>query len=79
LLQLLRNEWEAQQFVLDRVYGAAAAWEKRMDRAVLSQVQRLPAPGVQSSFCGLDTLLGRDEKITFEDYLNGAYLPAQRP
>jgi len=34
---------------------------------ILSQVQRLP--GLQSSHLGLDTILGRDETIDFEDFL----------
>lgn len=54
-----------------RVYGAHAAWEKRMDRAALSSMQRLPG-GPSSSFALLDSFLGRDEKIGFEDVLNRA-------
>ena len=68
--QALKNEWEAEQYRLERVYGAAAAWERRMERAVLSQVARLP--GIPSSHVGLDHLLGRDGKIGFEDVLNRA-------
>lgn len=41
-----------------------------MDRSILRQFQR--GPGLVSSFAGLDTLLGRDETIGFEDYLGGA-------
>jgi len=67
-LQHLKNEWESNQFLLERVYGTAAAWERRMDRAVLAQVARLPG-GPPSSFAGLDTLLGRDDRVTVEDIL----------
>jgi hypothetical protein len=59
----------------ERVYGHHAAWEKRMDRAVLSQIQRLPG-GPPSSFAMLDSFLGRDDKLGFEDTLNR---PEQRP
>ena len=67
----LRNEWESKMFLLERVYGAHAAWEKRMDRAALATTRRLP--GVASSHVGIDHLLGRDDKIFFEDYLNREY------
>ena len=55
-------------FLLERVYGAHAAWEKRMDRAALSTTRRLP--GVESAHVGVDHVLGRDDKMYFEDYLN---------
>lgn len=74
--QALKNEWEADQFRLERVYGAHAAWERRMERAVLAQVQRLP--GVPSSHVGLDHVLGRDERIGFEDVLNRAWCGVAR-
>ena len=64
----MRNQWEADQFRLERIYGSHAAWERRMERAVLSQVQRLP--GIPSAHIGLDFKLGRDEQIGFEDILN---------
>lgn len=40
-----------------------------MEREVLSKFKRLP--GLPSSFVGLETILGTDEDIDFEDYLNG--------
>jgi hypothetical protein len=42
-----------------------------MEHAVLSQFQRHPA--LRSEFCGLETILGMDESISFEDYLNGSF------
>lgn len=69
-MQHMKNQWEADQYLLERVYGSHAAWEKRMERAVLSQVQRLP--GIPSSHVGIDHVLGRDDKIGFEDILNCA-------
>lgn len=50
------------------MYGAAAGIELQMDRQIFASFQRLP--GVTSSFSGLDTFMGRDEKIDFEDVLN---------
>lgn len=57
-------------YLEERVYGAHVAFERRMDRAVLSQVGRLPGIGLPSSHLGIDFVLGRDTKIGFEDYLN---------
>lgn len=52
-----------------------------MEMNILSQVARLP--GIRSSHSGLNTILGRDETIDFEDYLGGAPLapglPASSP
>ena len=61
---------DADLFRLRAVYGAAAAWERRMDLAAARATARLP--GLPSSHCAVDTLLGRDDKIGFEDYLNSA-------
>ena len=41
--------------------------QMKMEASILSQVRRLP--GLPSSHVGLDTLLGRDTTIDFEDYL----------
>lgn len=74
MLQHVKNEWQSSLYITERVYGSHAAWEKRMDRAVLSQVQRLP--GLPSSHVGLDALLGKDQKLEWEDVLN---VPELRP
>lgn len=57
-------------YLEERVYGAHVAFERRMDRAVLAQVHRLPGVGLPSSHLAVDFVLGRDAKIGFEDYLN---------
>ncbi len=54
--------------VTEKVYGAAAAFEKRLDRSVLETVAR--APGLPSSHMLLDAHLGRAHTIDVEDYLN---------
>lgn len=41
----------------------------QLEQSLFSQFQRLPA--LNSEFCALDTLLGKDEEFGFEDYLNG--------
>ena len=48
----------------------------QMERAVLLQYQRLPT--LRSEFSGLDTLLGNDETITFEDTLDNPYEKPER-
>ena len=48
-----------------------------MERSVLSQVQRLP--GVPSSHVGLDHMLGRDDKIGFEDVYGLPELRTRQP
>lgn len=75
LLQHFSNDFNTKMYTLGKIQGTHAAWERQMDRAVLSQIQRLPG-GPPSSHALLDTLMGRDDKIDFEDILN---LPEQRP
>jgi len=60
--ELLRN------FTLANVYGSHMPLRLQMEQTILSQIQRLP--GLHSSFAGLETLLGKDEEIGFEDIFN---------
>jgi len=71
----LRNQLENKHFVMGNVYGSHLPMRIKMEMSILSQVQR--PPGLPSHHVGLDTILGRDETIDFEDYLGGA--PAFRP
>lgn len=65
----LKNALDADLYRAERVYGRHAAWEKRMDLANAATIKRLP--GLPSSHAALDTLLGRDDKIGFEDIFGG--------
>jgi len=67
----LANEWETSLRLTAMAHGQAAATEKRIDRAALSQIQRLPG-GPSSSHALLDSWLGRDTSVDFEDFLNRA-------
>ena len=67
---------DGELYRLSKVYGAHAAWERRMDLAAASATARLP--GLPSSHCALDTLLNRDDKLGFEDFLNRASLPRRK-
>ena len=55
------------------IYGTAMPMQRRMEMGILSQVGRLP--GLPSSHLGLNTVLGRDETIDWEDYLGCALRP----
>ena len=65
-------EFRARLDSVARLYGVAAAMRLQTEKAVLSQVRR--APGLPSSMVGLETVLGTDETIEFEDVLNGMYV-----
>jgi hypothetical protein len=69
----LAHEWELSLDMTAKVYGQHAAWEKRMDRAALASIQRLPG-GPPSSHAHLDSWLGRCSRMGFEDVLNREWL-----
>lgn len=68
--RLVANEWDTSLRLTAMAHGQAAAFEKRLDRAALSQIRRLPG-GPESSHALLDTYLGRDGAVGVEDFLNG--------
>jgi Proteasome maturation factor UMP1 len=70
LPQAPKTMWSERLKSAERAYGTAFAMSMEMDRNILKQFQR--GPGLPSSFCGLDTVMGRDERISFEDYLGGS-------
>lgn len=63
----LRNHIETEHFMMGQNYGKHLPMQIRMECDILSQVQRLP--GLPNSNLGMETILGRDETIDFEDYL----------
>ncbi len=58
-----------EQFAVQRIFGTQMVARLEMERQILSNFQRLPA--LESSFVGLEAVMGTDEDIDFEDYLNG--------
>ena len=78
LLQHTKNALDADLFRSARIYGMHAAWEKRMDRAALSATTRLPG-GPASSHALLDSYLGLDEKMAWEDVLSQPELRPRLP
>jgi len=63
-----RRENESRKMMLNRVFGVYFPMRLQIEETILSQFQRFP--GLKSSFVGLETLLGMDEEIEFEDYLS---------
>uniref|UniRef100_A0A0G4I9P7 Proteasome maturation factor UMP1 n=1 Tax=Chromera velia CCMP2878 TaxID=1169474 RepID=A0A0G4I9P7_9ALVE len=66
-LDRLRNEEDFKLKMLSAVYGTHAPIRHKMECGMLAQCGRLP--GLPSSLVGLQTRLGLDEKIDFEDVL----------
>eukprot|EP00954_Amorphochlora_amoebiformis_P015971 1254684-Amorphochlora_amoeboformis.AAC.2 len=56
--------------MLAKIHGVHVPMRMKMDQTILAQHRRLPLPGMKSSFVGLETMLGVDENIEFEDFLN---------
>lgn len=73
-LQRKEREFRARLDTISRLYGVAAAMRLKTEKDVLSQIRR--APGLPSSMVGLETVLGTDETIEFEDFLND---PLEKP
>jgi len=67
------KHWEETQTNLKltlqrRLYGIHAPVRHLMERSIVSRVQRVPI--LHSSNLSLDILMGKDETIDFEDFLN---------
>ena len=69
--QWLRDQLETKHYIMAQTYGAHLPMQVRMEVDILSQAKRLP--GIRSSNVGIETILGRDETIDFEDYLGSEY------
>jgi proteasome maturation protein len=63
-----QNQDALKQFTMKNIFGEQMAMKLSMERAILSQFQRLP--GLPSEFTGLETVMGLDEELGFEDILN---------
>lgn len=72
-LQAPQQKWDSKLATVERVYGAGMGLRLRMERAILSQVSR---PVLPNSMSGLDTIMGRDETIEWEDIMGD---PKDRP
>eukprot|EP01111_Echinosteliopsis_oligospora_P009755 TRINITY_DN291_c0_g1_i1.p1 TRINITY_DN291_c0_g1~~TRINITY_DN291_c0_g1_i1.p1 ORF type:complete len:132 (-),score=21.67 TRINITY_DN291_c0_g1_i1:61-456(-) len=63
-----KNQMEMEQFAIKKIFGTQMTARLEMERQILSQFQRLPS--LESSFVGLEAVLGTDEDMEFEDYLS---------
>ena len=61
------------QFATTKIFGTHMVARLTMEREILRQFQRLPV--LESSYVGLETMLGMDEDIDYEDFLNGMSVP----
>jgi len=67
--QLYTSELDRRCNMLHKTQGMHAPMRLQVEHAIFSQYHRLP--GLHSEFCGLDTLMDRDETLGFEDILQG--------
>ncbi|KAM7443992.1 hypothetical protein ABFA07_007362 [Porites harrisoni] len=64
----LQNQEMLDFKMLRNTQGLQAPLKLQMERSVASKIQRLPC--LPSSMVALDTLMGTDESLGFEDFLN---------
>lgn len=64
----LQNQELLDFKMLRNTQGLQAPLKLQMERAVASKIQRLPC--LPSSMVALDSLMGTDESIGFDDFLN---------
>lgn len=69
-----QHAWDSKIHAAERTFGMHMGLRMRMDRAILSRVQR--GPGLKSEMVGLETLLGQDTNLEWEDVLGD---PFERP
>src|SRR5688572_23446763 len=63
------NAEQMKNFTTTNLFGTHMFMRMQMEKTILSQFRRLP--GLPSEFVGLETILGEDETIDFDDYLQG--------
>ncbi|KAI9311328.1 proteasome maturation factor UMP1-domain-containing protein [Dichotomocladium elegans] len=68
LNQWAENQWELKLNMARNIHGMHAPIKMMMERDIVSKRQRMPV--LPSSNLHLDILMGKDETIDFEDFLN---------
>eukprot|EP00929_Paragymnodinium_shiwhaense_P120515 TRINITY_DN92474_c0_g1_i1.p2 TRINITY_DN92474_c0_g1~~TRINITY_DN92474_c0_g1_i1.p2 ORF type:complete len:140 (+),score=34.77 TRINITY_DN92474_c0_g1_i1:91-510(+) len=68
LLNAGRRAEQQEMMTMALVHGAHAPIRHKIEREMLSQFQRLP--GLTSSLAGLESVLGADESLHFENLFN---------
>uniref|UniRef100_A0A7S2S4B2 Proteasome maturation protein n=1 Tax=Rhizochromulina marina TaxID=1034831 RepID=A0A7S2S4B2_9STRA len=69
--RLAVDDFSQKVDMVRRMYGSAAAMRLQTERLATEQIQRLP--GLPSSFLALQTVLGEDCTLQFEDVLNDPF------
>jgi len=72
-LNFRKNDHQFRRIALDNIFGTHMPMRLQMEQAILSEFQRLPS--LHSDFTGLETMLGIDEDIGFEDFLSDPTSP----
>jgi proteasome maturation protein len=75
-VEAIQNNWLTQQldtkhFLMANAFGSHMPMRIRMELETVAQSRRLP--GMPTCNIAMETILGRDETIEFEDYLGGAH------
>ena len=65
--QWMNNQLDTKHFLMAQAYGTHLPMQIRMECETVAQSRRLP--GMTNCNIAMETLLGRDETIEFEDYL----------
>ena len=63
----MNNTLETKHFMMAQTYGSHLPMQIRIELETVAQSRRLP--GMKTCNIAMETLLGRDETIDFEDYL----------
>lgn len=63
----LTDQLETKHFMLSQVYGSHLPMQIRAELETIAMSRRLP--GMRTCNIAMETILGRDETIDFEDYL----------
>lgn len=67
-----QSEWISKLMSVKKAYGSSLAMRLAAEKSIMSSNQRLP--GLPSSTIALDTVIGDDLHLSFENYLNGIFL-----
>lgn len=64
--------WVRKLDTVRRIYGSHMAMRLATEKETFSRNRRLP--GLESSNIALQTLMGTDETVDFQDFLNGIFM-----
>jgi len=68
-----QNNMDFKRVALNNIFGTHMPLRMQMEQSILSEFQRLPS--LTSELVGLETMLGIDEDLGFEDFLHDPTCP----